>query len=93
MWEILGALLIGTAISGIVPIVNAELLVVTAAVAVPAVGVPLVALVSTAGQMITKTLLFALARWAPSRLPAKGRAAMDRAAAAVSTREGSAGSR
>ena len=42
MWEILGALLIGTAISVIVPIVNAELLVAAAAVAVPAVGLPLV---------------------------------------------------
>jgi membrane protein YqaA with SNARE-associated domain len=92
MWEILGALLIGTAVSGIVPIVNAELLVVAAAVAVPAVGLPLVVVVSTVGQMITKTLLFALARWAPGKLPARARAALDRAAAAVSAREGSAGS-
>lgn len=92
MWEILGALLVGTAISGIVPIVNAELLVAAAAVALPAVGLPLVVAVSTVGQMVTKTLLFALARWAPSKLPRKARAALDRASEAVSAREGGAGS-
>ncbi len=45
MWEILGGLLIGTAVSGILPLVNAELLVAGAALAVPAAGLPLVALV------------------------------------------------
>lgn len=90
MFEILGGLLIATAISGIVPIVNAEILVVAAAVTLPAAGVPLVALASTIGQMSTKTSLFAVARWAPSRLPAKARNALDRAAGAVSRREGAA---
>jgi membrane protein YqaA with SNARE-associated domain len=92
MWEILGGLLVGTVVSGVVPLVNAELLVAGAAVAAPAVGVPLVAAVSTVGQMISKTLLFSLARWAPGRLPEKGRAALERAAQAVERRGGAASS-
>ena len=92
MWEILGGLLIGTAVSGILPLINAELLVVGAAVAAPGVGVPLVVAVSTVGQMATKTLLYGLARWAPGRLPRKARAALDRASEAVSARGGAASS-
>jgi len=90
MWEILGGLLVGTVVSGVVPVVNAELLVAGAAVAAPAVGVPLVAAVSTVGQMISKTLLFSLARWAPGRLPEKARTALERAAQAVERRGGTA---
>jgi len=89
---ILGGLLVGTVISGIVPVVNAELLVAGAAVAAPGVGVPVVAAVSALGQMVSKTLLFALARWAPARLPVKARAALERAALAVERRGGAAGS-
>ena len=92
MLEILGGLLLATAVSGIVPLVNAELLVVTAAAALPAVGVPLVALASTVGQMSTKLSLFALARWAPSRLPAKARRALDRAARPIRERDGAVAS-
>jgi len=92
MFEILLALLIASAVSGVVPVVNAELLVVAAAAAVPAVGLPLVAAVSTAGQMSTKTALFVVARWAPHRLPVRARAALDRAGAAVEDRGGAASS-
>jgi membrane protein YqaA with SNARE-associated domain len=92
MWEILGGLLIGSAISGILPLVNAELLVAGAALAAPGIGVPLVAAVSTAGQMITKTVLFGLARWAPSRLPPKGQAALARASGALERRGSAVGS-
>ena len=88
MWEILGGLLIATAISGIVPLVNAEILVIAAAVAMPAAGVPLVALASTVGQMSTKTSLFAIARWAPSRLPGKARRALSGATESLAKREG-----
>jgi membrane protein YqaA with SNARE-associated domain len=92
MWEILGGLLVGTAVSGILPLVNAELLVIGAAVAAPGVGVPLVVAVSTLGQMTTKTLLFGVARWAPARLPRRARAVLDRAADAVARRGGAASS-
>lgn len=92
MLDILGGLLLATAVSGIVPLVNAELLVVTAAAALPAVGVPLVALASTLGQMSTKFSLFAVARWAPSRLPAKARRALDRAGRPIRERDGAVAS-
>ena len=92
MWEILGGLLVGTVVSGVVPLVNAEILVAGAAVAAPAVGVPLVAVVSAFGQMISKTLLFSVARWAPGRLPKKARAALERASQAVERRGGTASS-
>lgn len=86
MLEMLGGLVVATAVSGVLPLVNAELVVVAAAAALPAVGVPLVAAVSTLGQMSTKTTLFALARWAPSRLPIRAREAVASAAAALERR-------
>ncbi|MBT8488986.1 MAG: hypothetical protein HKN72_10660 [Gemmatimonadetes bacterium] len=92
MLEILGGLVVATAVSGVLPIVNAELLVVTAAAALPAVGVPLVAIASTVGQMSTKFSLFAVARWAPSRLPVKARRALDRAARPLEQRDGAVSS-
>ncbi|MEK9500526.1 hypothetical protein [Gaopeijia maritima] len=92
MWEIIGALLVGCVVSGVVPLVNAELLVVAAAVAVPPAALPLVVAASTVGQMISKTLLFSLARWAPTRLPDRATARLDRAVEAVRDRGGAAGS-
>lgn len=90
MWEVMGGLLLGTAVSGILPVVNAEMLVAATAAAVHGVGVPMVVAVSTLGQMTTKTLLFGLARRAPGRLPKGARAALERAGAAVSAREAAA---
>jgi membrane protein YqaA with SNARE-associated domain len=92
VWETLGALLLGTAVSGIIPLVNAELLVVVAAAALPPVGAPLVALVSMTGQMMTKTSLFGLARWAPSRLPKRARDGLQSASKTLEERGGAAGS-
>lgn len=88
MWEVLGGLFVATAVSGVVPLVNAELLVVTAAAALPAVAIPFVALAATAGQMSAKLSLFALARWAPSRLPDKARRALERATRSLEARGG-----
>ena len=76
--ELLLGLFVGAAISGVVPLVNAELLVVGAAAVAPAGAIPLVALVSAAGQMLTKTALYGVARWLPARLPAKAREALQR---------------
>jgi membrane protein YqaA with SNARE-associated domain len=92
MWEILGGLLLGSLVSGIVPLVNAELLVVASAAALPPMGAPLVAVVSTLGQMVTKTSLFGLARWAPSWLPKKAHARLEGASRALAERDGAAGS-
>lgn len=81
--ELLGGLFVGALVSGVVPLVNAELLVVAAAGAAASVAaLPAtlaVATVSAAGQMTSKTVLFGLARWAPSRLPARARRVVDRA--------------
>lgn len=88
MSEILGGLLVASALSGIVPVINAELLVLVAAAAVPALGVPLVAVISTIGQMSTKFSLFAVARWAPSRLPKRARSALERASRPLEKRQG-----
>jgi membrane protein YqaA with SNARE-associated domain len=90
--EILGGLLIGTAVSGVVPVINAELLVAGVVVAAPHVGVPAIALVSASGQMFTKTALFLLAKWAPHRLRGRARLAVERASAAVRARGGTVGS-
>ena len=83
MMELLGGLLIATAISGVVPVLNAELLVLAAAAATPLAGLPLVVAVATGGQMFAKTILFALARWLPRKLPKRARAALDRASERV----------
>lgn len=92
MLEILGGLVLATAVSGVLPVVNAEVLVVTAAAAMPAAAVPLVAMASTVGQMSTKFSLFAVARWAPSRLPAKARHALDSATRPLERRKGAVSS-
>jgi membrane protein YqaA with SNARE-associated domain len=86
MWEVLAGLLLGTAASGLVPLVNAELLIVGVVIAAPEIGIPLVATVSTTGQMLSKTALFSVARWAPGRLPGKARAAIGRVSSALGAR-------
>ena len=78
MWEVLGGLFVWTMIGGVIPVINTELMVVVTAVTLSSQGAPLVVAVATLGQMITKTSLFFLARWAPSRLPEKACGALDR---------------
>jgi membrane protein YqaA with SNARE-associated domain len=58
----------------------------------PELGIPLVALVSTTGQMVSKTALFGVARWAPGLMKGRARDALDRAAGAVAARGGAVGS-
>jgi membrane protein YqaA with SNARE-associated domain len=62
----------------VIPFINAEVLVVAAAAALPAVGIPLVAVTSTLGQMTSKASRFGLSRWAPQRLPERARSALER---------------
>ena len=91
-WEILAGLALGCVMSGFIPLINAELLVMAAAVAVPTAAMPMVVVAATAGQMLSKTLLFELARRAPRRLPQRARHRLDRAVARVQARGGTAGS-
>jgi membrane protein YqaA with SNARE-associated domain len=86
--ETIGGIFLGTLVSGVVPLVNAELPVVAAAGAaatgawLPSVAV--VAVVSAAGQMTSKTVTFGVARWAPARLPRKAQAVIAEASARAS---------
>jgi membrane protein YqaA with SNARE-associated domain len=74
--EIMIGLFVGSVVSGIAPFVNAELMVVAAAAALPEAAIPLVAAVSAGGQMATKTAVYGVARWIPARLPTRARAAL-----------------
>jgi membrane protein YqaA with SNARE-associated domain len=79
MWDVLLSLFVGAIVSGVVPIFSAEVITLVAAAAVPAAGAPLVALVTTTGQMISKTALYGLARWAPAYLPRRAQVALEHA--------------
>lgn len=64
--------------SGLFPWINGELLVAGAAVVVPPEQLPLLILAATAGQLGAKGGIYAVARWAPERLPARARTLMEK---------------
>ena len=68
-------------VSGLIPFVNAEVLVAGAAVAVPPGYVIPVILLCSVGHMAAKVGLYAGARWLPERLPARARDRLERASA------------
>ena len=76
---VLASAFVASVASGLVPFVNAEVVVVAAAVAVPRSQVWLAVGVCSLGQMIAKALLYGLARWLPQRLPANAVRHLDRA--------------
>ena len=76
---VLSSAFAGSVASGLVPFVNAELIVAAAAVAVPSGQVWLVVAVCTLGQMIAKAALYSCARWLPQRLPARAVRHLDKA--------------
>lgn len=78
MWEVMTGLLVGSLVGGLVPVVNAEAIVVVTTLATSAAAIPLIAVIATTGQMIAKLGLFMTARWAPSRLPPRAHAALER---------------
>ena len=65
--------------SGLVPFVNAEVVVAATAVAMPPGQQILAVAVCTIGQMVAKAGLYSGARWLPQRLPARARARLERA--------------
>lgn len=65
-------------LGGVVPLVNVEAVVLAAAVLLEPSELPLLVGVVTAGQMVAKTALYGVARWAPSRLPERARNALSR---------------
>ncbi|MCZ6560301.1 MAG: hypothetical protein O6931_05385 [Gammaproteobacteria bacterium] len=77
--QLLAGVFVGILIAGFLPWPGAEAILIGAALLVaPQSLVPLVA-VSTAAQMLAKTILYAAARWAPKYLPRKARAFIDQA--------------
>lgn len=57
------------ALGGIFPWISAEAVILATALAVPASAFPLLAMSCATGQMVGKTGLYAIIRWAPARLP------------------------
>jgi membrane protein YqaA with SNARE-associated domain len=84
--EVVGGLFVASAVSGLVPLVSAELLVVGAAGAAGPAALPAIALASASGQMVSKTMLYVVARWAPARLPERAQDALRRAARGAGAR-------
>ena len=68
-------------LSGLFPWINSELVVIAAAALLPPELLPPLVLFATAGQMLGKTTIFAIARSTPHRLPKGARKFLDRAAA------------
>ena len=73
MLEVLGGLFLGSIASGLIPVINSELLVVGAAVLLPPGAALLVAIVAATGQMLAKLGLYGAARWAPAYLPERAK--------------------
>jgi len=77
--QLLAGVFVGVLIAGFLPWPGAEAILIGAALLVaPQSLIPLVA-VSTAAQMLAKTSLYAVARWAPKYLPQKAREFIDQA--------------
>jgi len=69
---LLGAL-VATALGGVFPWINAELVVVGSAVLVPSEQLPLLVLAGATGHLAAKAGVYGLARFAPSKLPDRAR--------------------
>ena len=67
------------ALSGIFPWISAEVVVVSAALALPPSFLPLVVVGCAVGQMVGKGGLYAVMRWAPERLPERAQAVLAKA--------------
>lgn len=63
---------------GVLPWINSEIAVAGAAALLPASAVPALVLLCTAAQMTAKCGLYGVTRWAPERLPARGRRLLER---------------
>lgn len=76
---LIGGAFVSSVISGLVPIVNGEVVVAGAALAATPDARLSLLVVCAAGQMLAKTCLYGLARWSPERLPPRARQALARA--------------
>ncbi len=71
--QVLGGAFLSSMLSGFVPIVNGEVVAVSAALLVPPGMRSALLFACVTGQMLSKFCLYGLARWSPSRLPLKMR--------------------
>lgn len=67
------------ALGGVLPWISAEAVLLGAALAVPTPLVPALVVGCALGQVVGKVVLYGLMRWAPERVPARFRPALDRA--------------
>ena len=65
-------------VGGIVPWINIELVILGAAALVPSAALLPLVTACTLGNMSAKSVLYAVTRWAPDRLPRRARAALER---------------
>jgi membrane protein YqaA with SNARE-associated domain len=66
------------AAGGILPWINAEVVVGGAALLTPRSGLPALVLVCAAAQVSAKAVLYGVIRWMPERMPARARGLLDR---------------
>ena len=69
---------LGCVVGGILPWVNAEVVVLAAAVVLPTEALVPLIFACALGQMAAKASLYALTRWAPERLPRRAQDALGR---------------
>ena len=67
------------AVGGILPWINAEVVVVGAALLLPPAGLPALVLACAVGQMSSKSAVYAASRWMPECLPERARKLLARA--------------
>lgn len=85
-WILIGGAFLSCAVSGVVPLVNAELVVLTTALLVPRSLLVLLIVACATGQMLAKAGIYACARWAPTRLPSGAASKLDRLSRKIGNR-------
>lgn len=70
---------VAIAAAGALPSGTAEVVLLGTAVAVSDAGVPVAIVACALAQMVTKSAIYGLARWAPARLPKRARGMLERA--------------
>jgi membrane protein YqaA with SNARE-associated domain len=72
------SVLIGAALTsaagGILPWISSEVVILGAALVLPATQLPLLVLLCAIGQVAGKSVMYGLTRWAPDKLPARAQA-------------------
>jgi membrane protein YqaA with SNARE-associated domain len=92
MLEVWSGLFLGSIVSGVIPFINSELLVIGVAVLVPSGALPVVAVVAGVGQMLGKLGLYGVARWAPTHLPERAKKKLHDAGERAREKDGATGS-